>query len=288
MKLSAFSLLTALYIAAAFVSCNKDEKGDVAVAQLDLKKVSYGKDTAQNMDIYLPEGRDSLNTKVLLFIHGGSWSSGDKTDFLEAIDSIRYKLKDYAIFNINYRLAYSGLNRYPTQVDDISNALNFIQTKSSEYKINPNKIGVIGASAGAHLALLYAYKNNSDGKIKAVVDLFGPSDLTDLYRNHPIPEASRVILANFLGTTPTLNPVLYQQASPINYISAQSVPTRIFHGSLDIVVPISQSQKLKSKLEASNVKVEMTVYQGEGHGWYGANLSDTYSKAAEFIKENVE
>ena len=287
MKLSAITLLTGLFISAGFVSCKKDEKGDAAVVQLDLKKVSYGSDTSQNMDVYIPAGRDSVNTKVILFIHGGSWSSGDKTEFNEAIDSIRNRLNNYAIFNMNYRLAFNGKNRFPSQIEDIQSALAFISSKAVEYRVNPNKICLIGASAGAHLALLQAYKNNSNGKIKAVVDLFGPTDLTDLYNHHPFPEASKPILFNLMGTTPASNPTAYINASPVNFVSAQSVPTQIFHGNSDIVVPISQSYNLKTALEANNVKVEMTVYQGEGHGWYGSNLSDTYNKAIKFITENV-
>lgn len=77
------------------------------------------------------------------------------------------------------------------------------------------------------------------------------------------------------------------QASPINFINTQTVPTKIFHGGYDIVVPLAQSNALKAKLQAHGVKVEMTVYSQEGHGWYGNNLHDTYQKTIEFIKENV-
>ena len=286
-KLSAFSLLFVIFFSAAFISCQKAINEDASLTSLDLKQVSYGSNTANNMDIYLPAGRNSDSTKVILFIHGGSWSGGDKTDFDDAITAIRSKVTGYAILNINYRLANNGINTFPAQIDDIQAALTFIESRAGEYRINTNKVCLIGASAGAHLALLEAYKNNSLGKIKAIVDLFGPTDLTDLYNNHPFPEIVKPILINFLGTTPDTNPTLYFQASPINYVTAQSVPTKIFHGSDDIVVPIGQSYTLKSKLEANNVKVEMTVYTGEGHGWVGNNLTDTYNQSVQFIKENV-
>ncbi|MEJ7676982.1 MAG: alpha/beta hydrolase [Segetibacter sp.] len=252
-----------------------------------MKNISYGSDSAQNMDIYLPSGRDTANTKVILFIHGGSWSGGDKDAFNDAITAIRIKLSDCAIFNMNYRLAYHGLNRFPAQMEDIQHAINFIGTKANEYKINVNKFCLVGASAGANLALLYAYKYNKAGKIKAVVDLFGPTDLTDFYKNHPIPDQARPVLVNFLGATPAANPDVYIQASPINFVSAHTVPTKIFHGRDDIAVPLTQSNALQAKLQANNVKVEMTVYPGEGHGWYGNNLLDTYQKTIEFIKENI-
>jgi dipeptidyl aminopeptidase/acylaminoacyl peptidase len=187
---------------------------------------------------------------------------------------------------MNYRLAGSG-NKFPIQLQDIQGVIRFIEGKSDEYKVDVNKICLVGASAGAHLALLQAYKNNEDGRIKAVVDLFGPSDLTDLYNNHPVPEQVRYVLTTLIGKSLPAAASLYQQASPVNFISAKSVPTLIFHGSDDIVVPVSQSKALKAKLLSNNIKAEMTTYALEGHGWYGKNLQDTYSKTIRFIKENV-
>ncbi|WP_018616729.1 alpha/beta hydrolase [Segetibacter koreensis] len=287
MNFSAFSFLCAIFFSVTFASCEKPDRSPTPAMEFDIDNISYGMDTANNMDIYLPPGRDTANTKVILFIHGGSWSSGNKNEFAEAIPAIRSKLDDYAIFNIDYRFAFNDSTRFPAQIDDIESAIKFIQSKAGEYRINANKICLVGASAGAHLALLTAYRNNKSGKIKAVVDLFGPTDLTDLYQNHPLPAQARPVLVNFLGATPATNPGVYINASPINFINAQTVPTKIFHGTEDIVVPIAQSNTLKTKLEEFNVKVDMTVYPGEGHGWSGNNLLDTYQKTVDFIRENV-
>lgn len=290
MSLSAFTFLFGLFLSTTITSCNKgnsiDVTKDTTMVELNMKNISYGSDTAQKLDVYLPADRDPANTKVILFIHGGSWIGGDKNEFNDAIAAIRTKLPGYAIFNMNYRLA-SSQNRFPSQVHDVQTAIHFIESKADEYGVNPDKICLVGASAGAHLALLQAYKNNHDRKIKAVVDLFGPADLTDMYNNHPIPQEARYILTNLLGKTPTSGAALYQQASPINFVNAQSVPTCIFHGTNDIVVPVAQSNALKAKLLQNNVKVEMTSYALEGHGWYGKNLIDTYAKTIHFIKENV-
>jgi acetyl esterase/lipase len=291
MNFAAISFLIGLFFSSAITSCNKgnktSESKDTAVVELDMKNVSYGSDTAQKLDIYLPANRDTADTKVILFIHGGSWIGGDKSEFNDAIAAIHPKLPGYAIFNMNYRLVNSSADGLADQMSDIKSVLNFIESKAEEYKINANKIGLVGASAGAHLALLQAYKNNTDGKIKAVVDLFGPTDLKDLYSNHPVPQQVQYVLTSLLGKSPASGASLYQQSSPINFVDRQTVPTCIFHGSNDMIVPIAQSNTLKAKLLANNVKVEMTAYAAEGHGWYGKNLSDTYVKTVQFIKENV-
>lgn len=284
MKSFAVTLLFISMFSTMTTSCKKE----TSLAQQDHMNVAYGTDAAQKMDVYLPAGRTATNTKVIVFVHGGSWNAGDKADFNEGIAAIRSSLTDYAIFNINYRLAVNAATRFPAQLNDIKSAIDFITTKGSEYNVNTNKIILIGASAGGNLALLHAYKNNNDGRIKAVIDLFGPTELVDMHNNHPFPQAAQPLLQNFLGGTPTTNAAAYAAASPINFVNSQSVPTQIFHGMLDAVVPIAQSTALKNRLQAANVKVEMVVYQNEGHGWYGANLQDTYAKATAFIKQNVQ
>jgi acetyl esterase/lipase len=268
-------------------SCQKTPSSQ-EVQQKDMKNETYGTNSAQKIDVYLPAERDTINTKVILFIHGGSWSGGDKNEFDSAIAAIRTRLPDYAMFSMNYRLAGNAQNRFPSQMQDIDSAIDFITNNARTYKINPTKIALVGASAGAHLALLQAYKNNADGRIKAVVDLFGPTDLVSLYNDHPVPAASQPVLVNFLGATPATNPTLYRDASPINFVTTHTVPTLIFHGDADYIVPSAQSIALKNKLLAANVKVEMTLYNGESHGWYGSNLLDTYAKTIAFIQQNVK
>ena len=81
--------------------------------------VSYGEDTAQRMDIYLPANRSFHSTKSIVLIHGGGWNSGSKNDFVTYIDSFQKRMPDYAIFNINYRLSAAPANIFPTQENDV-------------------------------------------------------------------------------------------------------------------------------------------------------------------------
>lgn len=271
------------------VSCKKDDSTPDNNAAKNTKDVSYNSaDGAQKMDVYLPAGRTDSTTKVLILVHGGAWTSGDKSEFDSAVIALQAQLPDYAIFNINYRLAtITGSNLWPAQINDMNSAVSFITGKRAEYRINTNKIVLVGASAGAHLSLLQAYKFNTSGNIKAVVDLFGPTDIVDLY-NHPADPTQPTLLGFWMGGTPTTASANYTAASPIQHVSAQSPPTIIFHGTADNVVPISQSASLQAALNTKGVVNEYYTYPGLGHGWTGTSLLDTYNKAITFIKKTVQ
>ncbi len=278
MKQFFFSFL----ISVVFVACQKETSDTFQNAEKTILNVSYGADTAQRMDVYLPADRTTTNTKVLVLIHGGAWSTGDKTEFNEYIPVLKQRLPGYAFFNINYRLGeFPSTNPFPTQEGDVKTAFEAIVAKAEEYGFNKEKLAVLGASAGAHLALLQSYKNNSP-RVKALVNMFGPTDMVALYNNLTTP-FERTVLQSLLGGTPVTNAAMYQGSSPINFVSAQSPPTLIFHGELDPLVPISQSIALKEKLQQANVPVQMVTYPNEGHGWTGDNLTDSYNRISTFL-----
>jgi len=275
-----------LLIILAGTSCKKSATSDQALAALELKNVSYGSDPLQNMDVYLPAGRNTTNTKALIVIHGGAWMTGDKADMNEAVAAFKLLLPDYAIFNINYRLATlpSG-NLWPTQLNDVNTAFDFISNKAGEYQFNKSKVVIGGASAGAHLALLKAYKQNP-GSIKAVIDLFGPTDMADLYQKN---SSYQPLLTVFMGGTPATNITSYNSGSVLLSVNASSAPTIILHGTADTVVPISQSDSLNTRLGNAGVIKEYHKYTGEGHGvWSATNTPDAFGKIAQFIKTNVK
>lgn len=236
------------------------------------------------MDIYLPAGRKSGATRSIILIHGGGWNGGSKSDFAAYIDSIKKRMPDYAIFNLDYRLVNGG-NLFPTQEVDIRAAVAFIAGNSNEYQVNKDKLVLLGASAGGHLALLQSYKYK-EPKIKAVVDFFGPADLMAMYRRpwHPLVPAA---LQMITGTTPDANAEIYERSSPVNFISPASAPTLMLHGANDPVVDVSQSKGLKNKLDEAGVVNELIVYPGERHGWYGKTLANSFDRVAAFLKTNV-
>ncbi len=267
-------------------SCKKNEEngGSTTVQASTQLNVAYGTSTLQNMDVYLPAGRSAATTKVMVLIHGGAWSLGDKTDFTAYVDTLKNRFPTYAIFNINYRLSVFPNNLFPTQEMDTKAAIEFIYNKRNDYLIS-DKFVLLGASAGAHLALLHAYKYQSPVKIKAVVDFFGPTDMVDIYNNPGVVPQSSV--ATIVGATPTTNAALYQSSSPINFITtASACPTIIFQGSSDpLVNAVTQSATLNTKLQAMNVPQSFTLYAGKGHGddWGNALFFDAFTKIQAFV-----
>lgn len=248
--------------------------------------VSYFNDPSTNMNIYLPENRSSSTTKVIILIHGGGWTSGDKTDYNTFVDTLKKRLPDYAIFNINYRLAAGSNNQFPTQETDVRLAMDFIYFHRDEYKISTTWV-LLGASAGGHLALLQAYKYNLPVVVKGVVDFFGPTDLVDMYNNPASIFAPPSLLANIIGATPATNMTLYTQSSPINYVSAASPPTIILQGGVDPLVSPNQSIALRNKLQLAGVINQYVFYPTESHGWTGANMVDSFDKITAFLTANV-
>ncbi len=282
-------LFLVAFVSILVISCKKesstDNGGNVIAASTSLN-VAYGTDPLQKMDVYLPAGRSLASTKVMILIHGGAYISGDKADFDAYVDTLKRRLPAYAIFNINYRLATPPTNIFPTQETDVKAALDFIAGKTSEYLIS-TKFVLLGASAGAHLALLQAYKYSSPLKIKAVVDFFGPTNINALYDNPGIISPANIALV--VGGTPTTNPDIYQQSSPINYATPTgAVPTLILQGSNDPIVDHNiQSAALFGKLQMQLLPVQFVLYPGKGHGddWDSATFKDAFERIQSFVTQ---
>ena len=267
-------------------SCKKtDTSGTSTIAAKTMLNVSYGSDPLQTMDVYLPANRSSATTRVIVMIHGGAWNAGDKGDMTPFVDSFNRRLPDYAVININYRLALNAATLFPTQELDVKAAMQYLFNHTSEYLIS-QKIVLLGASAGAHLALLQGNKYSAPFRPKAIVSLFGPTDMADMYNNPANPLVPAGII-QVIGKTPTQDPLLYSNSSPVNFVTNASPPTILLHGGADPLVRYQQSVTMKNLLVNAGVINQYVFYPTEGHGWTGANLVDSFNKIQAFLTANV-
>ena len=269
-------------------SCSKStgEPVDSSLEAQVLTDVPYGLDVKQKLDIHLPADRDGKQTKVLVLIHGGGWTGGDKNDLNNHVTELKSRFPGYAIANLNYRLHHNNQFKFPSQENDINAALHFLSANVRNYNISTQYI-LIGTSAGAHLALLQAYKYATSFSPLAVVSYFGPTDLADLYAHAPNPGIP-YLLSSLTGTTPSQNADAYRQSSPVHYVTGTATPTLIFHGSKDDLIPAAQSLLLKNKLQSVNVPHKLVIYPNEGHSLSGTNLTNSFEEIRTFLQLHID
>ena len=272
-----------------FSSCSNDDEGIDSTPPLntleaiELMDVSYGSDELQTYDIYLPKDRTASNTKVFVLIHGGGWVSGDKSELEYLVNLLKSNFSDYAIVNLNYRLASISNNPFPMQTDDVTSVINDLKDKSSQYQINSD-FAFIGLSAGAHLSMLYSYSLDTNEDVEMVCSIVGPTNFTDPnYIDNP--EYQNFVLAIQLitGVPFASNPEYYENLSPYHVVNGSAPPSILFYGGKDELVPVSQGTDLRDKLNDLGVINEFTLYENEGHGWEGENAIDTQNKLIDFI-----
>ncbi len=268
-----------------FFSCSSDDSDSLIVDPLleyEEFNISYGNESGQVFDLYLPSAR-TLETKTLILIHGGGWTSGDKTDMNAFKEFIIQQVPGYAVVNMNYRLADDNNQPYPMQINDITSVVNFLRSNQENYIISED-IGFVGISAGAHLSLLWSYAFDTENKVDMVCSVVGPTNFTDpAYLNNTDPDLQEIIDA--FGIDPSI-PFL-EEVSPYHRATSTSPPTILFYGGQDPLIPTTQGTAMRDKLDELNVTNEFTLYPEEGHGWIGLNLLDTSIKLKTFIETNM-
>jgi acetyl esterase/lipase len=281
------NILFSLLLLLVFSACKKETQNNHSnnsgnSMDTVLYNVSYGPDAKQVYDIYLPNQRDT-STPVIVMIHGGAWKAGQKEDFNYYIKLIQAKWPEAAIANINYRLASNANQIHHDEImSDIDSAIQHVIQRKSTYQISSN-IGLVGASAGGQLAMIYAYKYNSD--IKCIANFFGPSIINDWawYNSNNLWLGGKVgnILQEYVGQS--WDSAAYSNVSPYWNVNANSQPSIIFHGNLDPIVPVYQSQWMKGKLIQLGVPNQYHEYVAF-HGFDNTQSEDAILKMTNFFK----
>ena len=194
---------------------------------------------------------------ALVIIYGGAWKQGNPSN--HETFSRYMAAQGYSVVAIDYR--HAPQYRFPDQLQDIRAALQYIQHHAEALEIDSQRMALMGRSAGAHLALLAAYGQDSI-RFRAVVNYYGPTDLAKAYYAPPFPDPinTRAVLEDFLGGTPEELPEMYQQASPINYINLDLPPSLLIYAGRDHLVEAKYGSQLDEQLRAvGNRAVLLTI-----------------------------
>lgn len=234
-------------------------------------------------DVYTPGGAPLAGERwpAVLVIHGGGWKSGDR----EQVESIakRVAKRGYVTVNITYRLVPDAL--FPAPLEDVQQALRWLRANADRYRVDPDRIGAWGYSAGAHLAALAGGLSPGDrlyakdATIKVVVAGGIPSDLRKFHGGTLVP--------NFLGERWSENSPVFRESSPAAYVTAGDPPVFLYHGSWDTLVPVDQAVDYQAALDAAGVVNELYLMRGLGH--ISAFLMDgaAVQRGADFLDRHL-
>jgi acetyl esterase/lipase len=229
----------------------------------------------QKLDLYLPEQKvGNRPLPLIVWVHGGAWLAGSK----ENCPAVRFLRHGYAAASINYRLSRHAI--FPAQIEDCKAAIRFLRANAEKYNIDPNRIGVWGASAGGHLVALLGTAGdvkefdkgpnlNVSSRVQAVCDFFGPTDFTKMSKfpstmDHDAPNSPE---SQLIGGPVQEIKEACKRANPITYVSKDDPPFLICHGDKDPLVPHNQSVLLNDALKQAGVSVIFHTVKGGGHGF---------------------
>jgi acetyl esterase/lipase len=249
------------------------------VAEYGIKYVPDG-DSAQELDIYFPEKRADKPQPLLVWIHGGGWAAGSKAQ----VPYLNQLPRGYIVASIEYRFSQKAL--FPAQIQDCQAAIRWLRGNAKKYNIDPDHIGVGGASAGGHLAALLGTSGgkkvfppiggnlDQSDQVQAVCDVFGPTNFWTVVKQADDDKNVKNIFkwnngdpySKLIGAKLGQDKDKCDAVSPVHYVSKNSPPFLILHGDRDGLVPYAQSVELADLLTKAGVKVTLQRLPGAGHG----------------------
>lgn len=236
---------------------------------IETTDIEYGRvdDRPLLLDLYRPR-EQSAPLPAIIFIHGGGWASGNKSDY--KYYTVRFAQMGFVAATISYRFVDEA--PFPACIEDAKCAVRWMRAHAEEYGIRPDAIAAAGGSAGGHLAMMLGYSSDCaelEGKggyedfssaVQAVVNLYGPTDLSPVeFHHHP------TLTAFFGGKSFEDAPESYLLASPMHHLDKTDPPTLVIHGTDDTVVPVSQADLLVAKLKDLGIFCDYLRLTGYPH-----------------------
>jgi acetyl esterase/lipase len=259
-------------------------------------------------DLYLPVGTGRF--PALIAVHGGGWQAGARSAF--QFWGPHLAERGYGLFAISYRLAKKGEKMFPQAVQDVLAAVQFLRASAGQFRIDPERIGLLGASAGAHLASLAALGGGSAPfkgayprdphatvatKVKALVGVYGVYDVVEMWQRYHLQSPRENNIENFMGASPMDDPRLYFEASSVNYATFANNQIGVFLAvgtEDDLVNRAAQTDAFLLRLKQANFFVRTCIVQGAPHYWVGDPIDEpgSYSgfmapRLLRFLKERL-
>ncbi|MBU1662817.1 MAG: alpha/beta hydrolase [Chloroflexi bacterium] len=229
----------------------------------------------QKLDLYIPDEGGPF--PLIIWVHGGAFRMGSKDDYVP----LEYVDEGYAVASINYRLSQHAI--FPAQIEDVKAAVRRLRASAETYRLDPNRFGAWGPSAGGHLVAMLGTTGNINGfdvgenlnvssQVQVVVDHFGPTDFVQMDSQripngmvHDTPDSPE---SELIGGPIQENKDRFAQANPITHVTQDAPPFLIVHGDNDPIVPYQQSVLLNNALVVAGVPVSFYTVVGEGHGGF--------------------
>lgn len=237
-------------------------------------------DRKEKLDLYQPASRDPKTlSPAAVIIHGGGWVGGDKAANREFITGTTLAKAGYVCVSIEY---WKGSkDRWPTNLQDCKNAVRWLRVNAGRLHIDPERIGVIGGSAGGHLALMAAYTAGPteldpkplypgiSDRVSACVNMYGITNLATRQGTDPngTPDGKVSDNTQLFSETLTAAPEKWKQASPVSYVQRDCPPTLILHGTHDTTVDRDQSKELEKALKSAGAISQLIMVEGANHAW---------------------
>jgi acetyl esterase/lipase len=259
-------------------------------------------------DLYLPAGPGPY--PALVGVHGGGWQAGARNSF--QFFGPWLAQRGYVLFAISYRLAKKGQKMFPQAVNDVRAAVQFVRGSAGQIKVDPERIALFGASAGAHLSSLAALGNENprfngaypqdahvsvSAKVKALVGVYGVYDLVQMWQTYLTQSPRENNIENFMGVSPPDDPRLYFEASPINYaiFANNHIGVLLSVGTEDdLVDKRAHTDAFLTRLKQAGFFVRPCIVQGAPHYWLSDPIEEesSYSgffapRLMRFLKERL-
>lgn len=242
------------------------------------------------LDLARPAEGDGPFPGVVI-LYGGAWRIGSKSGNRSLL--AEFARRGYVAIAPQYR--HCPKNTFPAQVHDVKAAVRWLRGHRDEYHLDADHVGAMGFSAGGHLSLMLGVTDPGDGlegdapagspssKVQAVVNYFGPSDLTVT----EVPDICVGLVRDFLGAKTTDRPDLAAKASPLTYLTRDDAAILTFHGTRDPLVPHDQSTRLAAAMSKVGLPGRIELLVGAGHGWTGAEMRRTMDETYDFFEEHL-